>query len=190
MMKISLDFTLWLLMREIKPPGKTQALAWSAVWSDTRRIGNSLAVNNPVFCMNRCKTLLDLTTLHDRWSTKLNKFSIDERVAATIAKYGTALFPMPPLIGTNTIIPITTAKELFQEGADMHHCVASYAGKIMQNQCYIYRILEPERATVEIGYENGTLLLNQIKLINNGKPSEETVEVVSKWIFAAAEKLI
>jgi len=52
----------------------------------------------------------------------------------------------------------------------------------MRGEHSIYRVLAPERATVDVVNENGKCFVRQIKLKCNGEPSPETCEMVKKWI--------
>jgi hypothetical protein len=90
-------------------------------------------------------------------------------------------FPPPPLPGTDTIVPITTVAELDAEGRSQHHCVAGYAASVLAGDRYIYRVLAPERATLEIGLDGGAPVLRQLNLSHNRMPSAATVTAVRRW---------
>ena len=63
----------------------------------------------------------------------------------------------------------------------MRHCVISYAQKMAAGKCSIYKILSPERATLEIDTRGDTPKIEQIKLYRNGRPASRTLEAVEKW---------
>lgn len=65
----------------------------------------------------------------------------------------------------------------------MSHCVASYTEKVLSGRSYIYRILKPERATLELKITDGHLEIGQISLHNNKAPSEETQIIVGRWLY-------
>lgn len=90
-------------------------------------------------------------------------------------------FPPPPLAGTDTIVPITTVEELEEEGRSQRHCVPGYAGAIVAGSVYVYRVLAPQRATLEIRLAGGRPKLGQLKLAGNAKPSRATVKAVERW---------
>ena len=59
-------------------------------------------------------------------------------------------FPGPPFPGTRNIRPLETAAELYREGREMKHCVGAYSSLVEKGKCYVYRVLEPVRATLSI----------------------------------------
>ncbi len=54
----------------------------------------------------------------DRWSTNVD-------MLADALRNSRAIFPEPPIAGSETIVPITSPVELGSEGRAMHHCVGS-----------------------------------------------------------------
>jgi hypothetical protein len=96
--------------------------------------------------------------------------------------FGTDRFPPPPVPGSAAIQPITTIEDLLAEGETMHNCVGSYAVKVMRGDSYIYRVLAPQRATLEIIPLDGMYLPNQLKTACNGEPAQETREAVEVWL--------
>ena len=79
-------------------------------------------------------------------------------------RYGNIEFPEPPYAGNNAISPIAVAIDLYNEGKDMHHCVAAFCEKVVQGECYFYRITSPERATLELVRDGKEWHVGQIKL--------------------------
>jgi len=76
--------------------------------------------------------------------------------------------PPPPLPGTPDIVPLTRVSELAEEGRKQHHCVYSYAVRVTQGACYVYRVLKPERATLSIVKgEDGSWEIEQLYLACN-----------------------
>ena len=63
----------------------------------------------------------------------------------------------------------------------MQHCVASYAERIAKGKCSIYKILTPERATMEIDTRDSQPKISQVKLYKNGIPRPQTFEAVEMW---------
>jgi hypothetical protein len=58
-------------------------------------------------------------------------------------------FPKPWLPagkkGKLKIVPLVSGIELANEGREMHHCVASYASRVIRGECYIYSVQEKHK---------------------------------------------
>ena len=177
-----LDFVFWLANNnhEVLDPGQINDVA--RLWNDSKSVGIALGIENPTQSVGRCKSIHALKKLHDRWSERLNSRVSQQQIQKFIETYGTNAFPEPPIPGTDEIVPITAYDELLAEGKAMHNCVVSYAERIMEGKCYIYQVLKPERATLEIRGEGGKYLPAQLRTISNGQPSNETKDAVEKWI--------
>ena len=80
------------------------------------------------------------------------------------------------------MIPVKTLSELILEGRTMHHCAAVYAQAIYKGTSYIYKVLEPERATLEIDTRGHKPTLLQLKLACNKEPDYNTYQTVQKWL--------
>lgn len=105
------------------------------------------------------------------------------RMAAEREERNTRVFPPPPLPGTEHIVPITTRPELRMEGRQQHHCVGTYAHMILSGRYYVYKILQPERATVCIARDaGGAWRVNQLKGICNRQVSGDTCLAVRQWL--------
>jgi hypothetical protein len=96
-----------------------------------------------------------------------------------------AEYPPPPLLGTDTIVPITSIEELAAEGRAQRNCVADYAASIFAGDRYVYRVLAPERATLEIRLGGIVPELGQLKLARNREPSRATFAAVRRWFKEA-----
>ncbi|RJP47878.1 MAG: hypothetical protein C4548_00095 [Desulfobacteraceae bacterium] len=142
--------------------------------SDTISMGRDLGVADPMSIINRCDTLTDLQLLHDKWVRKFN-------LRQTPISHA-PLFPDPPIPGNLNIQPIMTEDELLQEGRIMRHCVGGYKSKVREGSSYIYRVIKPERATLEIRKNGRSLSIGQFKLADNQKPSEASKAEVIRWI--------
>lgn len=162
--------------------GRAARIRIHGLWEDTKNIGQTLAIPNPVNRMTGLRSIAGLEKLHDEWSKKLNAINAKIQIADFKKRYGTTEFPMPLLEGCKDVEPIMTFEELLAEGHEMRHCVASYSDWVMRGEHSIYRVLAPERATVDVVNENGKCFVRQIKLKCNGEPSPETCEMVKKWI--------
>ena len=150
-------------------------------------------------CMNRRERIdtLMLTAQHmqrgeqEREREIREQLQADEEERARIARerqrryreIDAMPFPPPPISGTDTIIPITSKKELAMEGGSMRHCVATYDRQIKGGYVYIYQVLAPQRATLSIVRGSDRYWrVAQLKLERNKRPSRETYHVAHKWI--------
>ena len=93
-------------------------------------------------------------------------------------------FPPPPVPGNVTIQPLTNDSMLREEGRIMHHCVGKYGGAVRKGECFIYRILMPVRATLEIRPCTSRQIweVSQIKSYCNATPAPEVFEMVRGWL--------
>lgn len=143
--------------------------------NDSESMARRLAITNITDQINRCKNLNELNRLHDRLIEQLNRRSIKDMPLIE--------FPEPPIEGNESIIPIRNNIELMIEGKKQRHCVASYENAVMDGVYYVYRLLEPERATVGLNIRSDdSVFVNQIKLVCNGTASNETKQVIADWI--------
>jgi len=147
-----------------------------------RDIGRIAEMLNQVETVNisvrRSKNTNELRVLHDRLAYKLNQEIIEGLAERN--------FPEPPILGTDSIIPITGARELALEGKAQHHCVRSYEDPILNNEYYVYRVLTPERATLGLNlHEALPPSIDQILLSCNKPVSKETRNVIEAWITNA-----
>ena len=78
---------------------------------------------------------------------------------------------------------IRTSKELMKEGDEMHHCVGSYVESAIVNRRFAYfRVLAPERCTLEVSKNTRNWEINQIHTSGNGIPTEQTIDLVKRWL--------
>ena len=91
--------------------------------------------------------------------------------------------PEPPLPGTPDIVPLKEARQLREEGSVQHHCVGSYVNRVKQGQCYIYRILSPERATLALARgPDGGWGIEQLYRACNQPVGRATRQAVEAWL--------
>ena len=95
----------------------------------------------------------------------------------------------PPFPGNADIIPLTTYTMLCDEGRQQHNCVASYINAVIQGRSFIYRVLSPERCTLELAPRNGRWEAVQLRAACNRTPSEETRDAVNRWLAEEKKKL-
>ncbi len=91
--------------------------------------------------------------------------------------------PKPPIEGTKTIIPLQTGSDLRDEGIAQHNCVGGHAASVRAGTCYVYRILEPERATLSIIKDSGeTWIICELYTACNKPVKSETRQAVTEWL--------
>ena len=123
-----------------------------------------------------------IARLHDRVVTEFNRQPPPQYVDPT------RQFPPPPLPGTTSIVPVTTLKELQAEGKKQRNCVGSYAARIRNGECYVYRVLDPGRATLSLCAKDYEWHISELKGRANCVVSPATLLHVQKWLqWATAE---
>jgi hypothetical protein len=188
------DYTYWLLSTR----DYTGMTIWENLtmdnekevyhlWTDSKKYAKSLQIARPENHLRKCKSIGDLRDLHNMWLNMYNKINLTKRIDQFFIDYGTYSFPPPPLPGDADIVPITTIKDLQDEGAIMHNCVGSYTEKVQTGECFIYRVLRPQRATLEISDTGDMHHICQLKLADNEEPSAETWEKVRFWFASAIQ---
>ena len=136
-------------------------------FDDALNVARVVGIVDAEIALNRCTDFSAVRRLHDRWTDRLNQ-------CQALVVEGKQHFPPPPFEGTEAIHPITTREDLQAEGKLMHHCVSIYDMRIEKGECYIYRILEPERATIELRFRGQQVRLGQVCLAYNARPAQET----------------
>ncbi len=92
-------------------------------------------------------------------------------------------FPHPPVPGTPDIVPLTTKAQLKAEGLEQKNCVGSYARKVRNGGTYIYKVLNPERATLAITLgPDGFWRRSEIELAGNKPVAWSTKAAVDRWL--------
>ncbi len=124
------------------------------------------------------RSLSRLAELHDSLIEDLNRAHVNNTGVP---------FPPPPVEGTEQIVPITTERELVEEGRIQHNCVASYADQVaVQQRVYIYRVLTPqEHCTLAIRRRQNTWTVSELMRTCNETPSPETHRIVRSWMAGA-----
>jgi hypothetical protein len=100
-----------------------------------------------------------------------------------------AELPPPPLLGTSSIVPLSSPVDLFDEGRAMRHCVASYLRLVLDGSTYVYRVLSPERATLSIVRAGVGWRVGELKGPGNGRISAETRQTVGEWFRAQTSSM-
>ncbi len=129
----------------------------------------------------RCKRFNDLEWLHQRL--------IELQLTADAENEHDAIYPLPPILGTKTIKPIESLYELRKEGMEQQNCVGSYDHRISTGFYYVYKMLQPQRATIGLKIDmDGAISCDDIKLKYNDEASEEVYEIVESWLHHAVGK--
>jgi hypothetical protein len=158
------------------------------LWTDSKNCAKTLRIACPENQLRKCKSIKDLRDIHDLWLNMYNTANTAQQNERVLLEYGTYSFPAPPLPGDADIIPITTINDLQEEGKEMHNCAGSYVEMIMRRESYVYRVLRPERATLEISDTTDMHHIRQLKLAHNREPSSETWAKVRYWFASAIQE--
>ena len=137
----------------------------------TRLINRNMAVNTVI-------------SLSDAWHRDVARFS--REIEAGIVE-----FPKPWLEGAHVghfrIQPITDVVELREEGAQMRHCVATYASRVVKGVSYIYSVRKDEEriATLElVRNEEAKFSVRQISGLRNSRVSGDVAGAIRRWASA------
>ena len=82
-------------------------------------------------------------------------------------------------------MPLSTPAALQEEGKQQRNCVGVYATQVRRGKVYIYRVLEPERATLSIIIQNYEWCVSELKGRANCKVAPTTLLHVQKWLHWA-----
>jgi hypothetical protein len=92
-------------------------------------------------------------------------------------------FPPPPVEGTPTIVPIRTAKHLFEEGRHQRNCSYSLQEQVRTGTSYFYRVLRSKcRCTLVLDKKEDYWAMSALITWQNNPPSIQAVEEVMAWL--------
>lgn len=180
-----------LILRELQSESRDPAELGrnlDEIVADLGSMASVLDIDSPHRAIARCKTAAELTALHDRWVERQNrKFVPIPADGPLYCREDTSdraplIFPPPPYPDSADIQAIRTFDELILEGQEQRHCVASYALDVAAGKVYIYRVLRPSRATLELRETDDGWKVGQIKLFRNGEPELPTRMCVQDWL--------
>ena len=147
---------------------------------DIRRMCQTASLEYPWARICAMKSAFQIKNLHDAIAVELSR----KNAEAIIEKYGEDL-PHSPLRGTENIVHISKVRDLLAEGEEMAHCVGGYVDRVMSGEVFIYRIFEPERATLEVERTpDGKFRIVQVKLYKNRHVSNMTLMLLKDWLGA------
>ena len=98
-------------------------------------------------------------------------------------------FPPVPLPGLDEIQPINSAAALVEEARAMDHCVLSYAWRVAEGDTYLYRVMNPERATLLIGYRGTAWRMEELAGVRNQPVSSATEDLIESWLRRAQQPI-
>jgi hypothetical protein len=130
----------------------------------------------------RCRTVEHVRALHDRWMER--QAARDQRRAWSecASRYKDVVFPEPPLADTDGIVFIRQPADLAREGWEMGHCVGSYIDECVKGRSFIYRVLAPARATLELQCWGGRPQLMQLRGPRNAAVGADVQAAVEAWM--------
>jgi len=141
---------------------------------DVKNMANVERINLPLNYFEQFKCKKDLQKAHDLLVKQVNQRKISRHNSYALAN--------SPLKDSETIIQIRKSVDLLLEGQLMHHCVGGYIGEAFYGNSYFYRVMYPERATLQIQVVSGVSRITQFKLACNQKPSDESWIAVKQWL--------
>lgn len=159
-------------------------LSNSEHWTIFRDI---LRMTDDINELQQCTTINALNRLHDRLVVELNQRRGRDLVRD---EYGQPVpLPEPPLPATDNIIPITSQAELIEEGQEMHHCIASHLKSVVDGKFAVYRMMAPERLTIEVlVMGGGQLVLREVRGKCNRLPSDASNAIIEAWFSKGSLK--
>ncbi|CAM9289259.1 unnamed protein product [Ectocarpus sp. 12 AP-2014] len=136
--------------------------------------------------LDRVRSTADLQSLHDRLVQRFNAdLKNDNRHSIELERrHGD--YPSPPLLGTETITPITSWQALLIEGQCMMHCVGSYDRAVALRHLAIYHMHYPQSVTIAIAPQGKRWSLSQARGVRNTMISAESQEAIQKWLETAS----
>lgn len=98
-------------------------------------------------------------------------------------------FPTPPLPGSAHIVPIVSEPGLLLEGLKQKNCVGGFIDSVRSGDMYFYRVLSPERATLQVVRSGGGgWVPRDVKLKANRAVCPDTVSAVRAWAASHANQ--
>ena len=167
----------WLVL------SKARALIPSLCQPEFRRIFDDvLRMIEDLSQLQNCATTAALQRLHDNLVEELN----ESRGTKLIRDHMGNPKPIPPapLQPAYSIEPITGQIDLIKEGREMRHCIASHLFSVVSGDYAVYRMLEPERLTIEIVVTDwGQCYLKEVRGKGNRLPTANSMEIIEKWFL-------
>ncbi len=128
----------------------------------------------------------ELNALHNRLINVRNQARNLGYVRQSLEEYGE--FPSPPLAGNTIIVPLTSWKELTEEGQEMHHCISVHGYKIAARNYFVYKVLTQQRLTLAITPHGEGWRIDEVRGHSNTMPTEDSLQHIHDWFKAVTEK--
>lgn len=128
----------------------------------------------PARALPAYQTLRQLERAHDALAEELNLHG--PRAMESVE------FPAPPIPGHDGIVPLTAPEMLLEEGRAQQNCVASYFRRVADGGEFIYRVLAPERATLQVVRTKQGWQMGQLSGVRNRAVSDSTRAAVLRWM--------
>ncbi len=91
--------------------------------------------------------------------------------------------PDPPIPGIpGAIEPLSSVYDVILEGERMHNCVGAYVRAAAERRVALYRVLQPQRATLSLVSRRRRWRIDELRLAVNRTPSWECYASVEQWI--------
>lgn len=92
-------------------------------------------------------------------------------------------YPDPPVPGDDNIQPLTSMGSAEAEATEMHHCLAALKSQPHYGKRYFYRMLRPERATIELVWNLSSLNweIGQIHGYKNAPVKSDSLAAAQRW---------
>jgi hypothetical protein len=101
---------------------------------------------------------------------------LEKKIPNTASPKGDGRKIIPAWEGTESIRPLVSEWDYLREGLEMRNCIASSFGSALERQVFHYRVLKPERATLELepGDSFTGWSIRQLRCRCNQMPKEST----------------
>lgn len=176
----------------------------SETLTDISRMAVQLRIRRPERALRQCRTIEEIYALHERWVRRMNHIlyerygnplhAIHPRPAPEPAMAEPVdeeselpenhVFPEPPFPDSKHVQAIRTAEDLREEGRTQRHCAAAYVPYVAAGELFVYRVLYPQRATLELLKTPVGWSIGQLKLRGNADVCQATRDVVTSWLGA------
>ena len=82
------------------------------------------------------------------------------------------------------IVPITNSSELYREGKLMHHCVGTYADRVLFGASYVFSVRKDNDriATLELIKNGASVEIGQLRGACNSQAPKDVVRAVKSWL--------
>ena len=140
-----------------------------------------------ISALQQCASINALNRLHDHLVVDLNQRRGRELIRDERGQPKS--LPRPPIPAGENIEPVDSQMDLIQEGKEMHHCIASHLRSVVDGKFAVYRMMAPERLTIEVlVMGDGQCFLKEVRGKYNKLPSQQSMEIVERWFTDAVDK--